>query len=162
MQKVCTKCKVEKTLSEFYAHKKGKFGRRASCKVCYNKQVDSWKSENQGKVKSYTQAWRDENKGKYNSSHSSWCSLNRDKRNHREAMRRARKMQATPPWLNDGHKEEIQLTYSLAKECELLTGDQYHVDHIVPLQGENVCGLHVPWNLQVLPADVNLKKSNSV
>ena len=70
-------------------------------------------------------------------------------------------MQATPPWLNYDHKQEIEFTYSLAKECELLTGDQYHVDHIVPLQGENVCGLHVPWNLQVLPADINLKKSNS-
>jgi hypothetical protein len=74
--------------------------------------------------------------------------------------RKASKLQATPPWLTQEQLEEIKSVYLLARECELITGDNYHVDHIVPLQNKNVCGLHVPWNLQVLPADINMSKGN--
>lgn len=74
--------------------------------------------------------------------------------------RRAAKLNAEPKWLSEVHQEQITQTYTLAKDCEIITGDKYHVDHIVPLQGKNICGLHVPWNLQVLPADLNQSKSN--
>ena len=76
------------------------------------------------------------------------------------ASRRAKQKLATPPWLTDPQKAHIKRTYDLAALMEEITGNKYHVDHIIPLKGENVSGLHVPWNLQVLPADINLQKGN--
>jgi len=78
------------------------------------------------------------------------------------AKRRAKASQATPNWLSDTHKAHIKRTYKLAQSIREATGLDYHVDHIVPLNGSNVCGLHVPWNLQVLRADLNLSKSNKL
>ena len=59
---------------------------------------------------------------------------------------------ATPKWVD---KNQIRQIYEGRPEG-------FHVDHIVPLKGKNVCGLHVPWNLQYLPAIENRKKSNKV
>lgn len=159
--KPCTKCKVDKPLEEYYNHKKGKFGKQPRCKSCLNEQVRDWAKSNKDKTKSYVQTWRKNNKERYNTTHAEWSSRNRHKRNHKEGLRRASKVQATPSWLSAAQKQEILYHYSLAKEAELITGDKYHVDHVIPLINEDICGLHVPWNLQVLPSDVNLKKSNT-
>lgn len=89
-------------------------------------------------------------------------SENQDRKTAREALRRATKLKATPKWLSEEQKEEINEIYKKAKELELKTNIKHHVDHIVPLQGKNVTGLHVPWNLQVLTAEENLSKSNKI
>ncbi len=67
--------------------------------------------------------------------------------------------QAQPPWVET---ESLRVFYVRAKELERDTGIPHHVDHIVPLRGKSVCGLHVPWNLQVLPAEDNLRKGNRI
>ena len=72
------------------------------------------------------------------------------------ARRRAAKLQATPKWLTREQRRLMRWIYVWAAS---LPGD-FHVDHIVPLRGENVCGLNVPWNLQILPADTNRRKGN--
>lgn len=69
------------------------------------------------------------------------------------AKQRARKRRATPDWLTPTDYLIMQHLYSIRKEGE-------HVDHIVPLKGKTVSGLHVPWNLQVIPAEENLSKNN--
>ena len=76
-----------------------------------------------------------------------------------KAKYRAVKLQATPNWLNKGHWFEIGCVY-LYRDALKRIGLDYHVDHIVPLQGKKVSGLHVPENLQVLPADRNRLKNN--
>lgn len=75
-------------------------------------------------------------------------------------MRKKKVKRATPPWLSPLQKQQIVDIYSHARDCFVCTGETYDVDHIIPIAGKTVCGLHVPWNLQVLPSDMNRKKWN--
>jgi hypothetical protein len=68
------------------------------------------------------------------------------------------KSRVTPKWAN---KFKIKELYGEAKRLSEITGEVYHVDHIVPLRHKDVCGLHVENNLRVVPAKDNLQKSNS-
>ena len=76
--------------------------------------------------------------------------------------RRRRFRQATPKWLTVEQKMEIRLKYRLAVELSRVTKIRHAVDHIIPLHGETVCGLHVPWNLRVITQEENLLKSNKL
>jgi len=78
------------------------------------------------------------------------------------SFRRRRFRDATPPWLTHKQKSEIRQLYQIAITMSKTTGEQYVVDHIVPLQSHKVCGLHVPWNLRVITQEENLKKSNKL
>jgi hypothetical protein len=73
------------------------------------------------------------------------------------SKRKALKLQATPAWANH---DAIKAIYREAEMVSRRTRTPHHVDHIVPLKGANVCGLHVEYNLQILPAAENVKKSN--
>jgi 5-methylcytosine-specific restriction endonuclease McrA len=76
--------------------------------------------------------------------------------------RRRKHRQATPPWLSRKQKSEIRQIYQIAITMTKTTGEQYVVDHIVPLRSDVVCGLHVPWNLRVVTQEENLQKSNKL
>ena len=76
--------------------------------------------------------------------------------------RRRKHRQATPLWLTRHQKSEIRQIYQIAITMSKTTGEQYVVDHIVPLRSDVVCGLHVPWNLRVMTQEENLKKSNKL
>jgi hypothetical protein len=85
------------------------------------------------------------------------------------AKRRSRKLQATPNWLTKEQFKEIEQFYIIAKELQWLSEEPLEVDHIVPLKAIDpitrkhiACGLHVPWNLQILPRFVNRSKSNKI
>jgi hypothetical protein len=77
-------------------------------------------------------------------------------------VRRRKHREATPPWLTRKQKSEIRQLYQIAITMTQTIGEQYVVDHIVPLRSHEVCGLHVPWNLRVITQEENLKKSNKL
>lgn len=73
--------------------------------------------------------------------------------------RNATKLRAVPKWANH---DAIARHYENARHLSEVTGHVHHVDHIVPLRGENVCGLHVENNLRVIPHFLNTKKGNKL
>jgi uncharacterized protein YdaU (DUF1376 family) len=79
-----------------------------------------------------------------------------------KAARRARKRQAVPSWLTAEDRRELTVIYAEAQKLTVETAIKHEVDHIVPLAGQSVCGLHVPWNLQVLRKHENRAKGNAV
>ena len=76
--------------------------------------------------------------------------------------RRRKHREATPKWLTTTQKATMREMYKMAITMTQTTGEQYVVDHIVPLRSHEVCGLHVPWNLRVITQEENLKKSNKL
>jgi len=108
----------------------------------------------------YFRLYREQNKARHKILTANWQKLNRDKCNAYLAKYRAAKLSQTPRWLNDKHLHSIELYYSVAKWIGEILDIEVEVDHIIPLQGDNVRGLHVPWNLQLLTAKENGIKGN--
>jgi hypothetical protein len=77
-----------------------------------------------------------------------------------DAKRRCAELKRTPTWLTENDYWMIEQTYELSALRTKLFGFAWHVDHVIPLQGKYVSGLHVPTNLQVIPATENLRKAN--
>lgn len=101
--------------------------------------------------------WAAANKEKMRAYHRAYVKRNRALWAAQTALYRATKKQATPSW---ACKQKIKDFYNMAKKLKEDTGKEWHVDHIVPLQSEFVCGLHCEHNLQLLLGRVNRKKSN--
>lgn len=102
-------------------------------------------------------SYRSVNKEKLSRYFSDYRKRNRIAIRAKVARYRAACLLATPKWANHFFIEEI---YDLAMRRTAMTGFDWHVDHIVPLQSKSVCGLHVEHNLQVIPAALNFSKGN--
>ncbi len=91
-----------------------------------------------------------------------WAKLNRGKANANKKAYKISKIQACPQWVrsDDDLMWMMQEAYGLAAMRTQMFGFSWHVDHVVPLRGKDVSGLHVPWNLQVIPGQDNCSKSN--
>ena len=85
---------------------------------------------------------------------------NPDKITEKSNRARVKKLQRIPRWIKDVFIDEIKEFYKMAKLMEKVFPWKQHVDHIIPLKGKTVSGLHVPWNLQILSKKSNLENSN--
>jgi len=120
--------------------------------------LQSWIKANPEKIKGYMQkaskAWHERNPD-YLKDH---YKANKERYVAARARRRAAQESATPSWLTAVDKAMIQEMYDVSEARYIQTGIKHHVDHIVPINGKNVAGMHVPWNLQVITAHENLSK----
>lgn len=112
-----------------------------------------WNSRNPDKVI----ASRERNREKIRERNRDWYARNPDWAAAKTAYRRSMILQATPPWANI---DKIRAVYAEAARRTREDGVTYHVDHIEPLKGRYSRGLHVHWNLQILTAAENCRKSN--
>ena len=162
--KVCSLCSENKSDELFRTRtRNGKLSLRPQCKQCESKAQsvrNKLKMEKDPEFKreclERVAKWGLENKDRRQQAATTRRnSLYKEDREYRarakahSAKYRATLSNATLP----GYDEEIRKVY---EECP----EGYHVDHIIPLRGENIAGLHVPWNLEHIPADENLRKNN--
>jgi hypothetical protein len=151
IERICTSCYVFKSLDNFFKNKKRLAGVYPVCKECcsidskqrYNNNKDSYSKKqrryylnNQEKIKLKTKLYSNQNRSKLNSY---FYARDRDKR------QRA---------LTKIFLKEMRELYKQAKNQGLT------LDHIIPLKNKDVCGLHVPWNVQFLKFEENASKNN--
>lgn len=129
--KTCYKCKSCKDKTEFYKDKTKYDGIEGLCKKCCNEKKKAWAKRNPEKE------------------YARWL------------RRQHAKKQRTVKWDTELTDLVVLEALDLCKRLETLTRAAWHLDHIVPLRGKTVSGLHVWNNFQVLPAAVNIKKSNT-
>lgn len=117
-------------------------------------------ASNPQKVSESKRNYRERHRGRVRESSKRYRELNRPKYARYRALRRAREKQAQPSWLTSEDLARMDLMWGLRELKSFVEGVEYEVDHIVPLRGETICGLHVPWNLRVIPKEENRRKLN--
>lgn len=171
--KTCGSCKVEQPLTEFYKDCTKLDGLRTTCKTCKKACDKTYAKCNAETIsekrkerylkrydieRSQQAEYARNNRDVFNKHARSYRKNNRGKVNAATRARQAAKLNATPLWAD---LEQIKRVYIACAKISERTGVEHHVDHIIPLQGKNVCGLHVEKNLAIISAKANLEKSNT-
>ena len=170
----CTKCCVEKDCDLFPTDRSKTLGKRKECKECRSvsgkkryidhrdkilERTSKYNKENPEVHRKAIARYRDTDAGKKKIAE--WKDNNRDLIRMYWQKRYAAKKNAYPSWIGEDERFFLKEIYDLCELRNQMTNVKWEVDHIVPLQGKSVCGLHVPWNLQVITAQENRAKGNS-
>ncbi len=168
MLKICTRCKIEKDIGEFPLKPKKqlsvpglKIPYQSNCKKCLSERQCEWQRRNKEKYNKSRLAWhhRQKNNAVYKTRKiiNTKTYINKNNKRHQAHVKNyhLRKENRVPPWLSDIQHEQMRQFYINCPKG-------MHVDHIVPLRGKTVSGLHVPWNLQYLTAIENSRKGNKL
>lgn len=168
MSKQCACCLTSLSISSFTKDRQKEDGLNSYCRSCLNKkQRERYAAKHGRKNKDrqklsvaspadYKKVWVSENAKKVCAYYKQYRNTHKEQVRSRNMRRYADKKQRVPAWLNKAHAAEIEGMYLF---CQLFNG--FEVDHIAPLCGKSVSGLHVPWNLQTLSAQQNRVKSNT-
>lgn len=155
--KLCRNCHQVKEFKDFYK-RSNRPSLREDCKTCHCEKTTKRLKE---KPVSTEQArinaanFRKNNPTYYHGQYKKTKDTNPGALKAQWARKRANRKQAVPKWLTEAQRLEIVKIYSNCPKG-------YHVDHIIPIAGKSVRGLHVPWNLQYLPALENIRKNNKL
>lgn len=203
--KHCSKCGLNKPLTDFSIRAKAKDGHRGTCRDCDNKRKARWARENPQNAEAARRRYINKDPQAFKAAAAKKAAAYRARNpdlakkrqnafywskveHHRESALRYRqknieaarardrlRAKLDPAWnrskaarcrkqrpmsLTKDDMRELQFIYRCCVAWSDITGVKHHVDHIVPLKGRNVSGLHVPWNLRIVPAKDNLKKGN--
>lgn len=157
----CHKCGLIASLSHYHGVSKFDNDYRTQAtersRRHHKKVGTKWYHENKDKAAEHNKRWRDANKEAFGEYTKYWRRNNKDKLAKNASLYRASKIRATPLW---ACQDAIQRFYTEANTLTQETGVVYTVDHIVPLNNELVCGLHVEHNLQIITLIENSSKGN--
>ena len=147
--KKCSSCTEILNLKLFNIDSYTWSGLRDNCKKCHTQKTREY--QNRSEIKETLKVYYSKRRKAYPEYFSA---LN--------AKCRALLSKASPKWVSKIELVQIEKLYYEAKQRTIKTGIKYHVDHIIPLNGVNVCGLHTISNLQILSEKENLQKSNKM
>lgn len=121
-----------------------------------------YRIKNAEKLREKQSMRKQENRDKYLEIQKKWRVKNPDKVRYNRSKRRAVELNLLPPWFNEIDQFVITEAADLAMRRESITGYKWNVDHMIPLRSRNASGLHCASNLQVIPATLNMRKSNKM
>ena len=134
--------------------------RTGECLACRAEHLIKWRAENPVKVHQHNSTQYKNHTQKIKAGVKAWAKKNPAKILAHTRAAQTKKRMRNPKWLTRDEKWMISQAYELAALRTKMFGFTWHVDHILPLQGELVSGLHTPYNLQVIPGAENVRKSN--